>query len=633
MQKLASKNEMDKVLDLDANLKAKLIENGIDTNKDNQITIKELYYVDDNMIEMMNVNLSGANITNISGLEYLNSWYIDLSNNNISNITPIFKNKNISLLDLSNNNISDITGIDEMFSLNELNLSHNNIENISPITNLKNIKCKANYRSTHIDLSNNKISNIECVKDWKNIYELKLCNNLITDISSLKYYNFKLSEENEYADSLTIDLSGNSINLSIEGNKLAKEVFDNKGANLKLVDKSKATEYILNKDGVFSEEANIGTINTSLSTQIDYEFVSEKNRKYYPEQSNENLVGVFVNTEYYNSPEHNSIVRAQGYEREIIVTGAIKTVFLLGQNQYINIELSIPEEYIGNEAILGELKSAEIVAKTRNTITLKMPLLTDSTDAYYNSFTCSLLLKAKDQLITNPTDNNEIISAIENEQNVILDMKEETSVISNNVFEKLSEKEQVELKVETTNAVWKFNSDGIKNKDIELNPTVTVSDTRFSDMPTGGVEDGIFIKFEHEGKLPGKAEIELDVADCNKYEEGKTIYLYYFDSEKNTYKYIRTTKSQNNKIKITLEHCSEYVITEEMLFTLGDINKDGKVDVLDARMILRKNASREEFTPDEISAGDVTWDGKVDVFDARKILMYSAKLIQSFEKK
>ena len=70
-----------------------------------------------------------------------------------------------------------------------------------------------------------------------------------------------------------------------------------------------------------------------------------------------------------------------------------------------------------------------------------------------------------------------------------------------------------------------------------------------------------------------------------------------------------------------------------MLFTLGDINKDGKVDVLDARMILRKNASREEFTPDEISAGDVTWDGKVDVFDARKILMYSAKLIQSFEKK
>ena len=84
---------------------------------------------------------------------------------------------------------------------------------------------------------------------------------------------------------------------------------------------------------------------------------------------------------------------------------------------------------------------------------------------------------------------------------------------------------------------------------------------------------------------------------------------------------------------MSLGNGARNVITEEMLFTLGDINKDGKVDVLDARMILRKNASREEFTPDEISAGDVTWDGKVDVFDARKILMYSAKLIQSFEKK
>ena len=63
---------------------------------------------------------------------------------------------------------------------------------------------------------------------------------------------------------------------------------------------------------------------------------------------------------------------------------------------------------------------------------------------------------------------------------------------------------------------------------------------------------------------------------------------------------------------------------------LGDINKDGKIDVFDARVILRKAASRQEFTEYEKQAGDVNKDGKVNVLDARRILMYSAKIITKF---
>ena len=76
------------------------------------------------------------------------------------------------------------------------------------------------------------------------------------------------------------------------------------------------------------------------------------------------------------------------------------------------------------------------------------------------------------------------------------------------------------------------------------------------------------------------------------------------------------------------------IIEEELPeVVIGDVNKDKKIDVFDARVILRKAAARQEFTDYEKQAGDVNFDGKVNVLDARRILMYSAKLITSFEKK
>lgn len=61
---------------------------------------------------------------------------------------------------------------------------------------------------------------------------------------------------------------------------------------------------------------------------------------------------------------------------------------------------------------------------------------------------------------------------------------------------------------------------------------------------------------------------------------------------------------------------------DDSSFVLGDFNKNGRIDVNDARTIMRLSVGLEEFseelTPD---MADVSLDGKVDVNDARLILM------------
>ena len=88
-----------------------------------------------------------------------------------------------------------------------------------------------------------------------------------------------------------------------------------------------------------------------------------------------------------------------------------------------------------------------------------------------------------------------------------------------------------------------------------------------------------------------------------------------------------TAKAKDGSGKIS--SCT-VTVTNPDVIKLGDVNKDGIIDVFDARVILRKAASRQEFSEYEKQAGDVNKDGKVNVLDARKILMYSAKIITEF---
>ena len=63
---------------------------------------------------------------------------------------------------------------------------------------------------------------------------------------------------------------------------------------------------------------------------------------------------------------------------------------------------------------------------------------------------------------------------------------------------------------------------------------------------------------------------------------------------------------------------------------LGDVNGDGKVDVIDASLALQYDAGLIELSIEAALAGDVNGDGNTDVLDASLILQYDAGLITEF---
>ena len=82
-------------------------------------------------------------------------------------------------------------------------------------------------------------------------------------------------------------------------------------------------------------------------------------------------------------------------------------------------------------------------------------------------------------------------------------------------------------------------------------------------------------------------------------------------------------------------HFSQYIITDTPLetesdLTVGDVNNDGKVNVLDAVMVLRHDANIIKLDDSQLKAADVNDDDKVDVLDAVMILRYEAGIIKSF---
>ena len=222
-QKCGKINEINNIVKLDENLKKKLIEMGLDTNKDGNITRKELYDAY-SIIEEGTIDLSNSNITNISGLEYLNADSINLSNNNITNISGIEKFNNLNSINLSYNNISDITPISKMFYMTEDGENY-----------------EWDYGGyTEINLSHNKISDIDCITQWKNIGKLNLSFNRISDIAILNDYKFL---NNTYPGQKDIDLSNNYINLDNLNNLKALEYFE-KNENPLNVDNQKLVSEI-----------------------------------------------------------------------------------------------------------------------------------------------------------------------------------------------------------------------------------------------------------------------------------------------------------------------------------------------------------------------------------------------------
>ena len=80
-------------------------------------------------------------IENLDGLQNLNASFLSLRRNQISDITPLAgSQKTLWYLDLSENQIEDISILENFSRLEDLTLCHNNITDIEAIKKLKRLE-------------------------------------------------------------------------------------------------------------------------------------------------------------------------------------------------------------------------------------------------------------------------------------------------------------------------------------------------------------------------------------------------------------------------------------------------------------------------------------------------------------
>jgi hypothetical protein len=100
-----------------------------------------------------------------------------LSDNSITDLTPLISLENLYRVNLRGNQISDLTPLVEMPSLTILNLAHNEIDDLSPLAEMPQLE--------RLYLDYNKVSDLEPLADLINLFALSLSFNQITDISHL----------------------------------------------------------------------------------------------------------------------------------------------------------------------------------------------------------------------------------------------------------------------------------------------------------------------------------------------------------------------------------------------------------------------------------------------------------------
>ena len=129
-------------------------------------------------INLRSLRLPNNQITDISPVKSLkNLTNLKLERNQVSDISPIAGLINLQILELAKNEIADLSSLAGLINLQFLNLSDNLFSDISPVAGLINLE--------HIFFSNKRVSDISAFAGLINLKRIHTWNNPISDISPL----------------------------------------------------------------------------------------------------------------------------------------------------------------------------------------------------------------------------------------------------------------------------------------------------------------------------------------------------------------------------------------------------------------------------------------------------------------
>lgn len=139
--------------------------------------------------------------------------------------------------------------------------------------------------------------------------------------------------------------------------------------------------------------------------------------------------------------------------------------------------------------------------------------------------------------------------------------------ISKDVFAQAAEK-NAEIILDCHNYAWKFtgltkdNAVELKSAKIDINANVDKVDNvlNTAEVDTNATTT---VSFEHDGPLPGTAEVTISVT--GRYSDGRELFFYYFNEAMNAFELVSKNKVVNGNVTVTLTHCSDYVFSEKEL--------------------------------------------------------------------
>jgi GTPase SAR1 family protein len=169
------------------------------------------------LTSLTTLNLSDSQVSDISPLASLTSLTaLDLSDNQLSDISPLASLTSLTALDLSGNQLSDISPLASLTSLTELYLYNNQLSDISPLASLTSL--------TELYLYNNQLSDISLLASLTSLTTLELGANQLSDITPLASLTGLTSlalSRNQLSDISPLASLANLTRLGISRNQLS----------------------------------------------------------------------------------------------------------------------------------------------------------------------------------------------------------------------------------------------------------------------------------------------------------------------------------------------------------------------------------------------------------------------------
>lgn len=233
------------------------------------------------------------------------------------------------------------------------------------------------------------------------------------------------------------------------------------------------------------------------------------------------------------------------------------------------IYVSVPVELSdGSKAYVGDINKDGII---------------DSLDVAETNLICNYNSATTDDIILADLNNNGDID--DDDASIILDMY------------RYGLKPGKYINIESI-SLNKNNSDLYVGSTITLIPTINPTNTTNSKALTWTSSNKNVATVDINGKVTAKAE-------------GTAVIT------------VQTSNGKKTSCNITVKQ-------KKIEYTLGDVNNDGKVNTIDAIMILQHISKKITLNEKQMLAADTSKDGRISTMDAIRILQYISKKITEF---